>query len=86
MTDHALVHVVVPFVVGRAADHTAVRIDETFADQPEVRAEVLATVGNTYRKLSRWDQAEKLLLSAIEIRRGLPDADPVSQCGAAMTQ
>jgi non-specific serine/threonine protein kinase/serine/threonine-protein kinase len=59
-----------------ALDGAAGRIDESFADEPEVRAEVLTTIGNTYRKLSRMEQAEELLLAAIEIRRGLPNGDP----------
>jgi serine/threonine-protein kinase len=52
-------------------------IDRAFADQPEIAAAVKHTVGSTYLRLGRYDEAEPLLESALEIRRTLfgPD-DP----------
>ena len=50
-------------------------IDESFADQPEIRAAVQHTIGSTYRDLGELDLAEPLLSSALAIRRGL-FADP----------
>ena len=51
------------------------KINESFADQPEIRAAVAHTIGSTYRDLGEIDRAEPLLRSALEIRKGL-SADP----------
>ena len=51
------------------------KINESFADQPEIRAAVAHTIGSTYRDLGEIDRAEPLLRSALEIRKGL-FADP----------
>jgi serine/threonine-protein kinase len=45
------------------------RIADTFASQPEIQAAVKMTVGTTYRALGRYDDAEPLLRSALEIRQ-----------------
>jgi tetratricopeptide (TPR) repeat protein len=57
--------------VGEALDEAARRIDQTFAAQPEVRAAVLDTIGETYRKLGRYEEAAPLLREALAIRRRL---------------
>ena len=51
------------------------KINESFADQPEILAAVAHTIGSTYRDLGEIDRAEPLLRSALEIRKGL-FADP----------
>lgn len=48
---------------------SAGRIDTELADQPEVRAEMHHTVGNTYRALGRHDLAGPHFRSALELSR-----------------
>ena len=45
------------------------KIDASFADQPEIKAAVQSTIGETYRNLGRYEEAEPLLRSALEIRK-----------------
>jgi serine/threonine-protein kinase len=40
-----------------------------FAHQPEIQAALQTTIGGTYRDLSRFDEAEALIRSALETRR-----------------
>jgi serine/threonine-protein kinase len=59
---------------GRGRDVTVVEVlglavDElgrSFADRPELRAELQQTIGATYASLGRFDEAERLLRSSIE--------------------
>jgi len=55
-------------------DKGADKIDETLADQPEVQARLKGTMGNVYRKLGLYAQAEPLIEQALgEQRRVLGD-------------
>jgi non-specific serine/threonine protein kinase/serine/threonine-protein kinase len=47
------------------------KIEGSFQDQRETRAGVLSTIGATYRALGRFEDAEPLLRSALEIRRAI---------------
>ncbi len=60
-------------VLARAVDQANV----SFENQPEVKAAIQNLIGTTYRDLSRYDEAERLIRSALEIRqRTLGDAHP----------
>ncbi|MBC8423807.1 serine/threonine protein kinase [bacterium] len=50
-------------------DHTAERIGEELADQPEVEATLRTVLGRTYRELGEYEAAEPHLGTALEIRR-----------------
>ena len=61
------------FVLARAAD----ALEEKFADQPLVRAQLHFAIGTTYRDLGLYDAAEPHLRAALEIRqRELGDEHP----------
>jgi tetratricopeptide (TPR) repeat protein len=57
--------------VVEALDRAVGEIDASFADQPEIEAAVRATIGLTYLRLNRYEEAEPLLRRALEIRRPL---------------
>jgi serine/threonine-protein kinase len=57
-------------------DRGAERISRELADQPEVRATLLHTVGNVYFNLGLNDQGRTLLNEAIELSEGIDGADP----------
>ncbi|MBK9438922.1 MAG: serine/threonine protein kinase [Chloracidobacterium sp.] len=48
-------------------DNSAGRIDEEFADQPELRAQALLTIGKTYTQLSLLDKAGTVLRKALDL-------------------
>ncbi len=48
------------------------RIDESFANQPEIKAAIQNTIGMTYHELGRLDEAERLYRSAIAVHRNSP--------------
>lgn len=52
-------------------DDAATRIDSELADQPELRARALTTIGRTYNELGIPDRAEAKLIEALNIYRGL---------------
>jgi serine/threonine protein kinase/tetratricopeptide (TPR) repeat protein len=58
------------------------KIEEAFKNQPEIEAAVKTTIGNTYSNLSRYDDAEALLTSALEIRKATLGAEhrDVAEC------
>lgn len=45
------------------------------SEQPEVRAAIMSTIGRTYAELGRYDEAEPLFVSALDIYRGLHAGD-----------
>jgi len=65
----------IDITVTEALDQATTRISPSFADQPEVEAEVRHTIGDTYNTLGRYDEAQPLLESALEMRAGLIGAD-----------
>jgi serine/threonine-protein kinase len=50
-------------------DRGASRIDTELADQPEVRATLMETIGTVYRQLALFDRAQELFERSLEIRR-----------------
>ena len=50
-------------------DKGAEKIEDELADQPEVQATLMSTMGNVYRSLGLYDSAKPLLESALEKRR-----------------
>jgi serine/threonine-protein kinase len=58
-------------------DSGAARIDSELADQPELQADMMTLIGDVYRELGLYDEAEQLLERAISIRRQIPGIDPV---------
>jgi tetratricopeptide (TPR) repeat protein/tRNA A-37 threonylcarbamoyl transferase component Bud32 len=61
----------VDITVLEALDQAVDRIETSFADQPEVEAEVRQTIGETYNALGRFDEAEPLLETALAMRTEL---------------
>jgi len=61
--------------ITEALDQAAKRIPSSFSDQPEIEAEVRHTIGDTYNALGRYDEAEPLLESALEMRTELVGND-----------
>ncbi len=56
-------------------DRGARRIEGELKDQPEVRARLLATIGDIYGKLGLFDRAEPLLDESLRIRKALHARD-----------
>ncbi len=56
-------------------DRGAERIDDELADQPELQAAMMTIIGDVYRELAMYDEAEELLERAVEIRREHPGDD-----------
>ncbi|MBD3161122.1 MAG: tetratricopeptide repeat protein [Candidatus Eisenbacteria bacterium] len=50
-------------------DEAGRRLETSLSDQPEIQAAVRTTIGNTYRALGRFDEAEPHLREALAIRR-----------------
>lgn len=55
--------------VGELLERGRQRLGTELADQPEVRAELLGTLGEIHRKLGRYPAAEELLREALELAR-----------------
>jgi len=56
-------------------DIGAKRILTGLSDQPDIRASLLTAMGDVYRGLGDYDEAKRLLLSALELRRKLNGID-----------
>ncbi|MEE8524389.1 MAG: tetratricopeptide repeat protein [Thermoanaerobaculia bacterium] len=56
-------------------DKSAERLGREPPDQPEIEAALSTTIGSLYHKLGLYEQAEPLLVRALELRRGLPATD-----------
>ena len=54
--------------VRQALDLAAADVDASFVDQPEVQADLHATVGMLYRELGHFDNAEPHLIRALDMR------------------
>ena len=52
-------------------DEAATRVDTELANQPEVEAAIRTTIGVTYTGLGKYEQAEKQLRKALQIRKSL---------------
>lgn len=61
--------------VRETLEQAAAKIDSTFQSQPLLAAEVRRTIGSIYASLGRYEDAEPLLLSALETRRSLLGAE-----------
>lgn len=55
----------------QALDSAVARIDESFGDQPLIAADLRNTIGQTYLRLARYEQADPLLRSSLAVRRAL---------------
>ena len=58
-----------------ALDEAVGKIEGSFPDQPEIRAAVEDTIGLTYLKLDRYEEAEPLLRQGLELRTDTLSAD-----------
>lgn len=58
-----------------ALQNAAKGIETSFKDQPETEADIRNTVGYTFMRLGKYDDAEKNLLRALEIRKKLYPRD-----------
>jgi len=58
-------------------DRGAERIKTELADQPAVQAKLMGTIGNVYRNLGLFDQAEPLLVGALAARQRVYGAEHV---------
>ncbi|HKY03758.1 MAG TPA: serine/threonine-protein kinase, partial [Blastocatellia bacterium] len=54
-----------------ALNEASRRIDTELDDQPEIKAEIHTTIGDTYRAIGRMELAEPHFEAALELRRGL---------------
>ncbi len=52
-----------------ALENAAEQIENEFAEQPDIKADLHSTIGKTYLNLGRTEKAEPHLLSALQIRR-----------------
>ncbi|MGE3109134.1 MAG: tetratricopeptide repeat protein [Phycisphaerales bacterium] len=52
-------------------DATSRRIETELVDEPEIRAAVLTTLGDTYANLGAYEQAERHLRGALDLRLGI---------------
>jgi serine/threonine protein kinase/Tfp pilus assembly protein PilF len=57
--------------VREVLEKAAQDVDQGLADQPEVQASVRSTIGNTYRALGLYDEAESQLNGALATRRSI---------------
>jgi non-specific serine/threonine protein kinase/serine/threonine-protein kinase len=57
--------------VNAMLDQITPQVETELADQPEVRAEVLRTIGSAYNSQGQYDRAEKNLRAALETQRQL---------------
>jgi serine/threonine protein kinase/tetratricopeptide (TPR) repeat protein len=58
-------------------DRGAQKIDRSFAEQPELRADLMSTMGQAYLSLGLWDQARQLFEVALDLhRKTLRQDDP----------
>lgn len=62
-------------------DDAAGRIEKELSDQPEVRAEMLATIGGTYEGLAKYDLATRYLQKAYDLNVHLYGQDAVQTAG-----
>lgn len=60
-------------------DHGAARIHDELGDQPQLRSEMLLTLGGLYRQLGQFDQAAELLAKALELARENDDQRTLQQ-------
>jgi serine/threonine-protein kinase len=66
-------------------DDAAARVEKELSDQPEVRAEMLATIGTTYEGLAKYDLASRYLGKAYDLNVKLYGLDAL-QTGGVMWQ
>ncbi|MCB1037308.1 MAG: tetratricopeptide repeat protein, partial [Acidobacteria bacterium] len=64
--------------VRQAVSRSAASLDSKLLDQPRVRADLLEVIGNIYRYLGVYDEAERQLAKAVTIRRELFGDEDVS--------
>jgi len=73
-----------------ALENAADKIEEAFANQPEVETEIRHTIGVTYLRLGHYDKAEDMLRAALKVARETyaPDhqelASPLTSLGVLL--
>jgi len=75
--------------VRETLDQAAEQVPRDLADQPDIAASIYHTLANSYSSLGRFDDAERMLRTAIEIRRRLADAElaaTINDLGVALYQ
>lgn len=63
--------------VAAALDEAARKIENDLHEEPEVKAEILLTIGDTYASISRYEPSERALESALQLRRQVYGEDNV---------
>ncbi|MCJ7826967.1 MAG: protein kinase, partial [Demequinaceae bacterium] len=63
---------------GFLLERSTERVRTELADQPEIRAELLETLGSVYTSLGSYDEAREILEDAVQLRRDAPQPDPAS--------
>jgi serine/threonine protein kinase len=66
----------------QALDEAARKIENDLNEEPEVKAEILMTIGDTYASLERFEQSERALESAVKLRREVYGEDNVKVADA----
>jgi serine/threonine protein kinase len=61
--------------VVEALDQATAKIESSFAEQPEIEAEVRHTIGDTYNALGRYEEARPQLEAALDMRTELVGLD-----------
>ena len=67
-------------------DQGAARIEKELAGEPELRADLMALMGDVYRDLALYDEASRLLERSVAIRRVLPGEDRLPLASALYGQ
>lgn len=65
-----------------ALDEAARRIENELQEEPEVKADILLTIGDTYASISRFESSERTLEQALKLRRELLGEDNVKRADA----
>lgn len=64
-----------PLTVREVLDHASARLDRELRDNPEVAAPIHQTLGNHYRTLGLYFEADAHLKTAVDLRRSLATSD-----------
>jgi serine/threonine-protein kinase len=65
-----------------ALDEAARRIENELQEEPEVKADILLTIGDTYASISRFESSERALEQALKLRREVLGEDNVKTADA----
>lgn len=68
--------------VAAALDEAARKIESNLHEEPDVKAEILLTIGDTYASIARYESSERALESAVKLRREVYGVDNVKVADA----